>query len=65
MSNLNEGWGWPLAAYKAHYFIMGKSLCGQWVWFGGKLLYPVMEPSNDDCAKCRRKLEIRQTGGSK
>jgi len=53
-----EGWGWPGAARKAHYFVDGRSLCGRWGWIGGSL-QPAGEPSSDDCAACARKLAKR------
>ena len=56
-----QGWGWPLNAKKAHYFIIeaGKtsaiSLCGGWL-FGGNL-FDDKHDHPDNCKKC---MEIRE-----
>jgi len=51
---LLEGWGWPMPARKAHYFRMGKSLCGSWIFFGR--LTQGNDDSPDNCPTCKRKL---------
>lgn len=56
-----EGWGWPLNARKAHYFIGSVSLCGGWM-FGGDLEEGKDQtPSSiDDCRDCTRRLAKRR-----
>lgn len=57
---ITEGWGFPGAARKAHYFReSATSLCGGWLWTPAitapdMALEPDNKPSKDDCAKCRR-----------
>ena len=61
MTGDRRGWGWPMDAKKAHYFIFASdrtwnsSLCGGWA-YGGNL-----EDSNDDspdnCKECLKKLQ--------
>lgn len=53
-----EGWGWPMLARKAHYFVGIESLCHAW-WYSGTLdNYPELE-SPSDCVVCRRKLTAK------
>jgi hypothetical protein len=49
-----QGWGWPAAAHKAHYFIRGTSLCGRWLYTGQLDDNPA--PGPDDCLPCQREL---------
>lgn len=51
-----EGWGWPGAAGKAHYFRDSRSLCGRW-FFPSDQLDQDTGPSRDDCTGCRRALD--------
>lgn len=55
-----EGWGWPRASRKAHYFVGSRSLCGRWA-FVGSLTQPKEQSVGgpDDCRKCSRLLEKR------
>lgn len=60
-----EGWGWPPITRKAHYFVEGRSLCGNW----GSLGMIPLEPedgkrSPDDCKTCTKKLLRREAGGA-
>lgn len=52
----NEGWGWPIQAKKAHYFVDGRSLCGNWMYTGRRLGGPHAKSSPDDCKACTREL---------
>ena len=54
---LAEGWGWPGAARKAHYFEEGEtiSLCGRWM-FAGPRDTNRGGTSPDDCVECKRRL---------
>jgi hypothetical protein len=54
-----EGWGFPLASRKAHYFVGITSLCGSWL-YTGRLEPETEKRSPDDCKACRRKLERRE-----
>lgn len=54
-----EGWGWPTASRKAHYFVNATSLCGRWGIFRGEL-YQGNDDSPDNCAECKRLLEERR-----
>jgi len=51
---LLEGWGWPALARKAHYFRLGRSLCGSWVFLGK--LDRGNDKSPDNCPTCKRRL---------
>lgn len=59
-----EGWQWPSASRKAHYFRGGMSLCGKWMFlqreFDGGIDSP---PSPHDCAECRRKVQRERLPG--
>jgi len=57
-----EGWAWPGAARKAHYFTNdGRSLCRKWFYTGPLDKDQKMgdQPLPDDCVPCWRKA----TGG--
>lgn len=58
MSDTTEGWGFPLASRKAHYFRDARSLCGKWL-FTGRLEPPenTWKTGPDDCVPCRRALD--------
>ncbi|NLF16898.1 MAG: hypothetical protein GX595_06520 [Lentisphaerae bacterium] len=49
-----KGWGWPLNARAAHYFVNGRSLCGRWGYTGP--IEDTNHTSDINCATCRRKL---------
>jgi hypothetical protein len=53
-----EGWGWPGAAAKPHYFVGTESLCGRW-WFTGPLDAHTGTTGPRDCTPCARKLAKR------
>ena len=55
-----EGWGWPLNARKAHYFLEGRSLCMRWMFFGTLVPDPADKTSPDDCKTCTKRLKQRQ-----
>lgn len=54
------GWGYPtMTARKAHCFVKEthRSLCGKYAWIRGEYDEgDPAEPTPDDCAACRRKL---------
>ena len=54
-----RGWGWPISANKAHYFIARRSLCGRWAFTGELIRQGEAKPSRDDCKSCRRALDQR------
>lgn len=60
MSIRVEGWGWPGAARKAHYFLAGDSisLCGKWMFTGPRTVEDGSGP--DDCVVCRREMGKRK-----
>jgi hypothetical protein len=58
--NIPEGWGWPLAARRSHYFVRGTSLCGRWL-YTGRLEDNQDATSKSDCLPCRRELAKRKT----
>jgi hypothetical protein len=52
---IKEGWGLPALSRKRHYFVDGRSLCGDWVFTG-----PVESGNNDspdNCAGCKRRFK--------
>lgn len=53
-----EGWGWPGASRKAHYFVGVYSLCGKWMYMGA-LTANQAGASPDDCKACARELAKR------
>ncbi len=55
-NRLSEGWGWPLAAKKAHYYKEGDavSLCGRWAYSGPRT--NEVKSSPDDCKDCTRRV---------
>lgn len=57
MSNLQEGWGFPLNSRKAHYFVEGEciSICGKMMYSGDREIGNNASP--DNCMECRRRLE--------
>lgn len=56
-----QGWAWPINARKAHYFVFGRSLCGNWIFLGKRQSQgdPDKE-SPDDCRACRRAYDERR-----
>ncbi len=56
MAKLNQGWGIPGRAKKAHYFKEGESIsiCGRWMYTGER--EEDFDQSPDDCAQCTRKV---------
>lgn len=67
MTDVREGWGFPGASRKAHYFRdSATSLCGRWFWppaftSPAAALEGDTGPSKDDCAPCRRKVGVAVT----
>ncbi len=65
----HDGWGWPTAATKPHYFKDARSLCGRWgqVGFGGGRV-PIEANADSpttpqDCQPCVRKLaKLKERG---
>lgn len=55
---MNEGWCWPVASRKAHYFKNGRSLCNRWMYFGqlDKNQKTGTAPGPDDCRECHSRL---------
>jgi hypothetical protein len=51
-----EGWGFPGAARKAHYFRGAISICRRW-FYGGRLEPETGKRSPNDCVQCRRLLD--------
>lgn len=49
------GWAWPSNASRAHYFVAGRSLCGQWAWPHDTGMSA--DPPTTPCARCSRKKE--------
>jgi hypothetical protein len=57
---LTEGWGFPGASRKAHYFLEdAKSLCGKWMYTGRLEAPKDIKPHKDNCTDCFRRLEKR------
>lgn len=59
MSKLDEGWGFPMRARKAHFYVVGSSisLCGGWMFTGPR--EPRNSPASpDDCLACTKKLRL-------
>lgn len=60
-----EGWGFPAASKKAHYFVikagnaLGESLCGKWGFWGGETEQG-NDNSPDNCAECKKRLAKRR-----
>lgn len=67
MGHVSEkGWGWPLQAEKAHYFIRGLALCARWE-FHSRTLVDEDHNSADNCTICRnllKALKEKQNGKS-
>jgi hypothetical protein len=57
VSARTEGWGRPLRATKAHYFVDNVSLCNRWEFYGGGL--EDGRTLATDCKTCARALEQR------
>ena len=55
-----EGWTWLFNAYKQHYFVDKKSLCGKWAILLDNELEIGNDESPDNCLECRRKLKKRK-----
>lgn len=60
MSEKKEGWGFPEASKKAHYFVGSLSLCGRWGFFSGEL-EKGNDKSPDNCSICMKLLANRLT----
>lgn len=59
-----QGWGVPLRARSAHYFVNATSLCGSWMYTGE--LEDDKHEHPDNCITCMRKrLEREAAGGAK
>jgi len=59
-SDFGKGWADPWHGRKAHWFNdEGRSLCGKYgsMGFTGDRFDVSLDPSPDDCAPCRRKLD--------
>jgi hypothetical protein len=56
VSELDEGWGWPMLSRKAHYFRGAMSLCRRWM-YTGTLEAEDGKASKDDCVPCRRAVD--------
>lgn len=50
----SNGWGFPVNARKAHYFVDGRSLCLKWLFFGhlDENQKTGANPGPDDCVTC-------------
>jgi len=57
-----EGWGFPAASRKAHFFKVGRSLCGKWLYLGNLDINQQTgdKPGSDDCRECHRRLMIEK-----
>ena len=49
-----EGWGFPTASRKAHYFVNAESLCQRWFFYFGPLEQG-NENSPDNCVTCMKR----------
>jgi len=60
MQKIEEGWGWPGASKKAHYFAEGdtRSICMRWMYGGPR--EQGNDDSRDNCAECRKRLKKRR-----
>ena len=58
----SEGWGWPAASRKAHYFVAGRSLCRGWAFTGLVSLFQGNDASLDNCKECQKALAKRLAG---
>lgn len=52
-----EGWAWPVASRKVHYFRNGRSLCCKWGFGGMVQSNQGNERCPDDCAECWKKRD--------
>lgn len=50
------GWGFPIEAKHAHFFIGSVALCGSWEGFRGPTDID-MKKTPDDCAQCRKAVD--------
>ena len=58
---LKQGWHRPQNAAKWHYYASdGRSLCGKWMLFGGRIMAEnqSLNRSDDDCKACARRWEL-------
>lgn len=57
---MSEGWGWPGASQKAHYFDADSaiSVCGKWIFTGPR--EQGNDGSPDNCAACKRAIAKRK-----
>lgn len=67
-SSAASGWGFPLLARKAHYFVDSMSLCRSW-WFIGRV-DDSNHDSSDNCTTCKRlfskvKLQAQDSANEK
>lgn len=62
--DLEEGWGFPGASKKAHYFVGGRSLCLKWMFLGRLEPTDGVAASPDDCVSCGKKAAARRESGS-
>lgn len=51
----SEGYAWPSASRKAHYFRDTRSLCGKWAYFG--VVAQAYGDNSDICTACKRALK--------
>lgn len=61
-ADLTEGWGYPLAARKGHFYEQGEiiSVCGSWMFTGNRCtLQPHEINESTECASCRRRYAAR------
>lgn len=59
----DEGWGSPINAKKAHYFVGGHALCNGWMFFGKPDKNQAMgeQPGQDDCKVCWKRAAARKS----
>ena len=55
MTDIKQGWGWPMLSRKPHWFVNGTSICGKWM-FTGEIQSGSPTPGKDDCRACVKKL---------
>lgn len=58
-----QGWGSPGAARKAHYFISSRSLCMKWFYQGSLIDSDATTPN--DCAECKKRLQVLRSSEPK
>lgn len=54
----DKGWGFPLKANRAHYFVGGRSLCKRWLYFGD--LEDAHHDHPDNCLACMHKRNLME-----